>query len=68
MSRGVPPVYFTDENTLGLGKLMRRGGRLNVVYPGHESLPEIPLGSARVPPSWSHTSSMGSVRCGSELL
>jgi hypothetical protein len=38
-------VYFTDENTLGLGKLLRRSGRDDVVYPGHEDLPEIPLGT-----------------------
>lgn len=39
------PVYFTDENTLGLGKLLRRQGRDDVLYPGHESLPEVPLGA-----------------------
>jgi hypothetical protein len=38
-------VYFTDENTLGLGKLLRRAGRDDVVYPGHEELPEVPLGT-----------------------
>jgi PIN like domain len=38
-------VYFTDENTLGLGKLLRRAGRDDIVYPGHEELPEIPLGT-----------------------
>jgi len=38
-------VYFTDENTLGLGKLLRRSGREDVVYPGHEDLPEVPLGT-----------------------
>lgn len=38
-------VYFTDENTLGLGKLLRRSGRDDVLYPGHEDLPEIPLGA-----------------------
>lgn len=38
-------VYFTDENTLGLGKLLYRSGRDDVVYPGHEDLPEIPLGT-----------------------
>jgi len=37
-------VYFTDENTLGLGKLLRRGGRDDVLYPGHEDLPEVSLG------------------------
>lgn len=38
-------MYFTDENLLGLGKLLRRSGRRNVVYPGHEDLPEIPRGT-----------------------
>lgn len=38
-------VYFTDENTLGLGKLLRRAGRDDVVYPGHEALPEVPAGT-----------------------
>lgn len=38
-------VYFTDENTLGLGKLLRRNGRDDVVYPGHEGLPAVPLGT-----------------------
>lgn len=39
------PVYFTDENTLGLGKLLRLAGRDDVVYPGHEDLPEVPVGT-----------------------
>ena len=39
------PVYFTDENTLGLGKRLRRAGRHDVVYPGHEGLPEVPVGT-----------------------
>lgn len=38
-------MYFTDENTLGMGKLLRRAGREDVLYPGHESLPEVPLGT-----------------------
>lgn len=38
-------VYFTDENTLGLGKLLRRNGRDDVVYPGHEDLTAVPLGT-----------------------
>lgn len=38
-------VYFTDENTLGLGKLLRRSGREDVVYPGHPDLPAVPLGT-----------------------
>lgn len=39
------PVYFTDENVLGLGKLLRGSGRNDVLYPGHPDLPEIPLGA-----------------------
>lgn len=42
------PVYFTDENALGLGKLLRRSGRDDVLYPGHEGLPEVPRGTADV--------------------
>lgn len=42
---GARPLYFTDENTLGLGKLLRRGGRDDVLHPGHEDLPEVPLGT-----------------------
>ncbi|MEV0790914.1 hypothetical protein [Kribbella sp. NPDC050459] len=38
-------MYFTDENTLGLGKLLRRSGRDDVLYPGHDKLPEVPLGT-----------------------
>jgi len=38
-------VYFTDENTLGLGKLLCRSGRQDVLYPGHENLPEVPIGT-----------------------
>ncbi|QWC84577.1 hypothetical protein KLP28_13520 [Nocardioidaceae bacterium] len=38
-------MYFTDENTLGLGKLMRSLGREDVLYPGHDRLPEVPRGS-----------------------
>lgn len=45
MSREFAPVYFTDENALGLGKLLSRKGREDVLYPGHERLPEVPLGS-----------------------
>ncbi|WP_156138873.1 PIN-like domain-containing protein [Microbacterium mangrovi] len=37
-------MYFADENALGLGKLLERTGRTDVVYPGHPSLPEVPLG------------------------
>lgn len=45
MASGLGPVYFTDENTLGLGKLLRRSGRDDVLYPGHEDLPDVPLGT-----------------------
>lgn len=45
MTAGAGPVYFTDENTPGLGKLLRRSGRHDIVYPGHEELPEVPLGT-----------------------
>jgi PIN like domain len=45
MSTSPGPVYFTDENTLGLGKHLRRSGRDDVLYPGHEDLPEVPLGT-----------------------
>lgn len=50
MVRGGDLVYFTDENTLGLGKLLRRSGRADVVYPGHQDLPEVPLGT--LDPDW----------------
>ncbi len=45
MSARFAPVYFTDENALGLGKLLRRSGRDDVLYPGHEDLPRVPLGA-----------------------
>ena len=45
MAAGLGPVYFTDENTLGLGKLLRRSGSHDVLYPGHEELVEVPLGA-----------------------
>lgn len=38
-------MYFADENSLGMGKLLRRSGRADVLYPGHEALPEVPLGT-----------------------
>lgn len=38
-------MYFTDENARGLGKLLHRAGRDDVVYPGHPSLPQVPLGT-----------------------
>lgn len=46
MSPTTRPVYFTDENLLGLGRLLRKEGRNDVVYPGHEELPEIGLGTS----------------------
>ncbi|MEP6814026.1 MAG: hypothetical protein ABI873_00590 [Marmoricola sp.] len=45
MAASPGPAYFTDENTLGLGKLLRRSGRDDVLYPGHEALPDVPLGT-----------------------
>ena len=45
MPGGGQTTYFVDENTLGLGKLLRRKGREDVLFPGHESLPEIPRGT-----------------------
>jgi hypothetical protein len=45
MAPALETGYFTDENTLGLGKLMRLSGRLDVLYPGHEGLPEVPVGT-----------------------
>lgn len=48
MAASPMPVYFTDENTLGLGKLLRRSGRDDVLYPGHEDLPDVPLGTLDV--------------------
>ena len=44
MPAALGPVYFTDENALGLGKL-HRAGRDDVLYPGHENLAEVPLGT-----------------------
>lgn len=48
MAASPMPVYFTDENTLGLGKLLRRSGRDDVLYPGHDDLPDVPLGTLDV--------------------
>lgn len=39
------PVYFADENTLGLAKVLRRAGRNDFLSPGHPDLPEVPLGA-----------------------
>jgi hypothetical protein len=45
MPSALAPVYFTDENALGLGKLLERTGRADVLYPGRPGLPEVPLGT-----------------------
>jgi hypothetical protein len=37
--------YFADENALGLAKLLIRAGRSDLVHPGHQSVPEVPLGT-----------------------
>jgi len=38
--------YFADENVMGLAKLLIRDhGRDDVVYPGHQLLPEVPRGT-----------------------
>ena len=37
--------YFADENALGLAKLLIRAGREDIVHPGHELLPSVPLGT-----------------------
>lgn len=39
------PVYFADENALGLAKVLIRSGRDDVLHPGHSRLPEVPLGT-----------------------
>ncbi|HCS60620.1 MAG TPA: hypothetical protein DIW46_04355 [Microbacterium sp.] len=39
------PAYFADENALGMAKILARGGRTDVFYPGHPDLPEVPLGA-----------------------
>lgn len=40
--------YFTDENTLGLGKLLRRSGRDDVPFQGMRTS----LKSHLAPPTW----------------
>lgn len=45
MMAGVAPVYFADENALGLAKLLLRSGRRDFLHPGHPDLPEVPLGA-----------------------
>jgi len=39
----VPARFFIDENDLALGKSL--AAELDVVYPGHPDLPEVPRGS-----------------------
>lgn len=39
------PVYFADENALGIAKILARRGRVDFLYPGHPDLPEVPLGA-----------------------
>ena len=39
------PVYFADENTLGMAKVLRQLDREDVLHPGHPSLPGVPLGT-----------------------
>lgn len=34
--------YFADENCLGMARLLIRGGRSDIIHPGHESIPQIP--------------------------
>jgi hypothetical protein len=38
--------YFADENALGLARVLEERGRTDFVYPGHPTLPAVPLGSA----------------------
>ncbi|KJQ54379.1 hypothetical protein RS85_01981 [Microbacterium sp. SA39] len=45
MMSAFSPVYFADENALGLAKLLRRAGREDVLHPGRPALPEVPLGT-----------------------
>jgi len=42
---GFSPVYFADENTLGMAKVLIRLGREDVEHPGHSRVPEVPLGA-----------------------
>ncbi len=39
--------WFADESALGFGRLLARE-RTDVLYPGHPSLPEVPLGALDV--------------------
>lgn len=42
MMSSFSPVYFADENALGLAKLLIRQGRDDTVHPGHPGVPGIP--------------------------
>lgn len=48
MTEPASAVYFTDENALGLGKLLVRSGRDDVLHPGHPDLPAVPRGTPDV--------------------
>lgn len=39
------PIFFADENTLGFAKILQRSGRTDILSPGHDRLPEVPLGT-----------------------
>lgn len=39
------PVYFADENALGMAKILLREGRDDIRHPGHPDLPNVPLGT-----------------------
>lgn len=45
MTRAFSPAYFADENALGMAKVLARMGRDDFVYPGHESLADVPVGA-----------------------
>ncbi len=45
MAAAPEPSYFTDENALGLGSCCAAREGRTVFYPGHDELPEVPLGT-----------------------
>lgn len=45
MAAAFSPVYFADENALGMAKLLGRMGREDILFLGHDSLPDVPIGS-----------------------
>lgn len=45
MAPAFSPVYFADENALGMAKILVRSGRDDFVFPGHESLAGVPIGT-----------------------